>query len=223
MNKEQFLATLNEALSPLSRSEREDILSDYIEHFRAGQENGKTPEEVAQALGDPSELARAYIEELAGGKGSGSNAAAPGKPAPDSGGPSSQAPQEPPLRSYAPAGAAQSAPASREKPQGSQALGIVLVVLFNFFLGAWILIALACAVIALWAVPISLFGGGLAVMVGAIVSFSGILPLIFSLLGISLIALSGLAGIGMYYVSYYFIRFIAIYIKFCAKLCREGI
>lgn len=127
------------------------------------------------------------------------------------------------MRPYAPAGTAQGAPASQEKPQGSQALGIVLVVLFNFFLGAWLLLSLACAVIALWAVPISLFAGGLAVMVGAIVSFSGMLPLIFSLLGISLMALSGLAGIGMYYVSYYFIRFIAIYIKFCAKLCREGI
>lgn len=223
MNKEQFLTTLNEALSPLSRSEREDILSDYIEHFRAGQENGKTPEEVAEALGDPSELARAYIEELAGGKGSGPDAEATGKPDPGSGEPVLQATQEPSLRPYAPAETAQGAPASRERPQGSQALGIVLVVLFNFFLGVWILIALACTVIALWAVPISLFGGGLAVMVGAIVSFSGMLPLIFSLLGISLIALSGLAGIGMYYVSYYFIRFIAIYIKFCAKLCREGI
>lgn len=223
MNKEQFLTTLNEALSPLSRSEREDILSDYIEHFRAGQENGKTSEEVAQALGDPSELARAYIEELAGETGSGADAAAPGKPAQGSGEPSSQAAQEPSLHPYVPAVTAQGAPAFREKPQGSQALGIVLVVLFNFFLGAWILIALACAVIALWAVPISLFGGGLAVMVGAIVSFSGMLPLIFSLLGISLIALSGLAGIGMYYVSHFFIRFIVIYIKFCAKLCREGI
>lgn len=222
MNKDQFLATLNEALSPLSRSEREDILSDYIEHFRAGQENGKTPEEVAEALGDPSELARAYIEELAGGKGSGRDTAAQANPT-QSSTPSSQAIQEPPLRPYTPAETAQGAPAFREKPQGSQALGIVLVVLFNFFLGAWILIALACAVIALWAVPISLFAGGLTVMVGAIVSFSGMLPLIFSLLGISLMALSGLAGIGMYYVSYYFIRFIAIYIKFCAKLCREGI
>lgn len=222
MNKDQFLATLNEALSPLSRSEREDILSDYIEHFRAGQENGKTQEEVAEGLGDPSELARAYIEELAGAKETGRDTAAQANPA-QSGEPSSQAIQEPPLRPYAPAGTAQGAPASREKPQGSQALGIVLVVLFNFFLGAWLLLSLACAVIALWAVPISLFAGGLAVMVGAIVSFSGILPLIFSLLGISLMALSGLAGIGMYYVSYYFIRFIAIYIKFCAKLCREGI
>ncbi len=226
MNKEQFLSALNEALSPLSRSEREDILSDYIEHFRAGRENGKSQEEVAQALGDPAELARAYVEELAGTKEHGYSEPNPSVS-------NSQVPlaveqtqtflvqpvipDQPHAQEVPPAGR------SSNHSGKSTTLGIVVVVLVNVFLGAWILLSLAAAVLSLWAVPVCFFFTGIATIVGAIVSFSGMLPLVFSLFGVSLIALSGLAGIGMYYLSRFFIRGVTRYIQFCARLCKEGL
>ncbi len=64
MNKREFLSQLEEALLRLSKSDRDDILLDYEEHFRAGSDNGMTEEEVAEKLGDPSVIAAQYLENL---------------------------------------------------------------------------------------------------------------------------------------------------------------
>ena len=64
MDKREFLNQLEEALLRLSKSDRDDILLDYEEHFRAGEEKGMTEAEVAASLGEPSAIAAQYLENL---------------------------------------------------------------------------------------------------------------------------------------------------------------
>ncbi|GGE80900.1 HAAS signaling domain-containing protein [Priestia taiwanensis] len=61
MNKEQFLARLEQRLGELPNRERQDILYDYQEHFQAGLEEGKTEQEVIVALGSPESIAREQL------------------------------------------------------------------------------------------------------------------------------------------------------------------
>lgn len=58
MNKTQFLSILKTRLAPLSREERNELLSDVESHFEFGLQNGRTEEEIARELGDPFEIAR---------------------------------------------------------------------------------------------------------------------------------------------------------------------
>lgn len=60
MNKEEFLKTLESYLRDFTSDERRDILYDYEEHFRIGQESGKTEQELIEELGDPSIIADQY-------------------------------------------------------------------------------------------------------------------------------------------------------------------
>ncbi len=43
--------------------ERQEILRDYEEHFRAGKEEGKSEEEIVHSLGDPYELAKEILQD----------------------------------------------------------------------------------------------------------------------------------------------------------------
>lgn len=58
MNKEEYLEKLTKLLKDMPKDDREDILSDYKEHFRIGLENGRTEEELSRALGDPKTVAK---------------------------------------------------------------------------------------------------------------------------------------------------------------------
>ncbi len=64
MNKNEFLFQLEGALLRLSKSDRDDILLDYEEHFRAGAEKGMSEEDVSASLGEPSIIAAQYLENL---------------------------------------------------------------------------------------------------------------------------------------------------------------
>lgn len=57
MNKEQFLRTLEESLKSISVDERKDIIEDIKEHFIMGLSEGKTEEEISEALGSPQQIA----------------------------------------------------------------------------------------------------------------------------------------------------------------------
>ena len=57
MNKQQYLSKLE---TMLPENESEDIINDFEEHFRTGLENGKTEDEIIQALGNPVEIAKEY-------------------------------------------------------------------------------------------------------------------------------------------------------------------
>jgi uncharacterized membrane protein len=66
MNREQFLSQLRKALGRASETDKREILGDYEEHFRVGIAEGRSEEEIAKALGNPTAIGRAFqIETLA--------------------------------------------------------------------------------------------------------------------------------------------------------------
>ncbi|MDD2715034.1 MAG: DUF1700 domain-containing protein [Candidatus Wallbacteria bacterium] len=60
MKKDDFIKKLSGKLCGLPESEIKEILYDYEEHFRHGLAEGKSEEEVAENLGDPSDIGRQY-------------------------------------------------------------------------------------------------------------------------------------------------------------------
>ncbi len=58
MNREEYLKNLNKLIKNLPKEEREDIISDYEEHFIIGLEKGRSEEEISKALGDPKAVAK---------------------------------------------------------------------------------------------------------------------------------------------------------------------
>lgn len=64
MNRAHFMAKLRDGLSGLHHSDIDDILRDYDTHFADGAADGRTEDEVAAALGDPTRLARELSAEV---------------------------------------------------------------------------------------------------------------------------------------------------------------
>lgn len=60
MSKYEFLNTLEGSLRGIPYEDKRDIMYDYEEHFRIGNENGKTEHEIATSLGDPKTIAKLY-------------------------------------------------------------------------------------------------------------------------------------------------------------------
>jgi len=60
MNKQEFLHILELSLKSLSEQDKKEILYDYEEHFRIGEESGKSDEELILELGDPNNIANQY-------------------------------------------------------------------------------------------------------------------------------------------------------------------
>ncbi len=72
-----YIVKLDRLLQEIPREERQEILQDYLEHFRLAQAEGKTPEEIADALGSVEVLAADILAEYRAGR-----AAAPAEIAP---------------------------------------------------------------------------------------------------------------------------------------------
>lgn len=58
MNKEEYLKKLAKGMKKFPKEEREDIISDYEEHFRIGVENGREEDEISEALGHPETVVK---------------------------------------------------------------------------------------------------------------------------------------------------------------------
>ena len=58
MNKNKYLEELSRLLRKLPKEDRNDIISDYEEHFAIGLEKGRTEEEISKALGNPKNVAK---------------------------------------------------------------------------------------------------------------------------------------------------------------------
>ena len=58
MNRSDFLRTLRAGLTGLPAADIDDILADYTAYFDEAHAAGRSEENVADALGDPSRLAR---------------------------------------------------------------------------------------------------------------------------------------------------------------------
>lgn len=71
-----YIVKLEQLLQEIPQGERQDILQDYLEHFRLAQDEGKTLEEIADDLGSVEVLAADILAEYRI-----SSAAKPAKPA----------------------------------------------------------------------------------------------------------------------------------------------
>jgi uncharacterized membrane protein len=58
MNKKHFMDILSANLKGIPREEKFDIINDFEEHFAIGKENGRSEEELTEALGDPKLIAK---------------------------------------------------------------------------------------------------------------------------------------------------------------------
>jgi len=63
-----FLMRLERSLKHMDAQEKQDILQDYREHFEIGLATGKTEEQIAQALGEPEQLAKLFSAMGAAGR-----------------------------------------------------------------------------------------------------------------------------------------------------------
>lgn len=203
MNKQEYIAALEKELLRLPKAERDDILSDYESHFALGEQEGKTQEEVAAALGDPYELAAHYLENLPqGAKGAKAQSAAA-----ESG--------------YAPASYSNAAPEEGRSKTG----GIILVVLLSVFVAAPILgsligtwFSLLSVVAAIFAASVALIGVAAGVIPAAALAGVGII-----FLSIALMALGALFICGMSAAVKGIVWLVKWYVGLCKRFVEEGI
>jgi uncharacterized membrane protein len=64
MNRATFMMQLRRGLAGLPQNEIDDICADYESHFADGAGHGRSEDDVAEALGDPSRLARELRAEV---------------------------------------------------------------------------------------------------------------------------------------------------------------
>lgn len=57
MTKKEFMQKLKDNLIGLNQNDKREVLLDYEEHFMDGKQQGRTEEEICEALGDPKEIA----------------------------------------------------------------------------------------------------------------------------------------------------------------------
>jgi uncharacterized membrane protein len=60
MNKKDYINKLSSYLGGIPVEERQDVISDFEEHFKEGLAEGRTEEEIADSLGDPRALANQF-------------------------------------------------------------------------------------------------------------------------------------------------------------------
>lgn len=65
MKKKEFLEELEEYLIGIPKSDKEEILQDYEDHFKIGKKKKRSEEDIIKSLGDPRKIARAVRFELA--------------------------------------------------------------------------------------------------------------------------------------------------------------
>lgn len=64
MKRAHFMAQLRDGLAGLHHTDIDDIVADYERHFADGAVDGRSEDEVAAALGDPTRLARELRAEV---------------------------------------------------------------------------------------------------------------------------------------------------------------
>jgi uncharacterized membrane protein len=189
MNKARFIAELRRTLGRMPEKERTEVLYDYEEHFRMGAADGRTEEQIAASLGNPRALGASYaIDTLL------------------------EMPKE--------GGAVRAASVVRA------VFASVSLTFFNaiFVLGPFL--GLVVLMIAMWAVAPALALSGVALffapIAGAIlpawISTGGLSTAFLMFAGIGLAGLGMLAGIGMWQLSRLFVKMIAAYVRFNARV-----
>ena len=57
MTKKEFMQKLKDNLIGLNQNDKREVLLDYEEHFMDGKQQGRTEEEICEALGEPKKIA----------------------------------------------------------------------------------------------------------------------------------------------------------------------
>jgi uncharacterized membrane protein len=189
MSKERFLEDLKRSLGGIPEAERREVLADYDEHFRMGALEGKSEEQIAQALGNPRVIGKSFtIDSML------------------------EEPKD---------GAGVKAASVMRAVFASISLTFFNVI---FVLGP--LLGLVGVMIGLWAAAVSLPIAGVASVVSPLAAL--IVPRFFTLAGMNAaflisagIGISGLgllAVIGMWGLTRLFIRMVAAYVRFNARI-----
>lgn len=189
MNAQQFIAELRKGLGGMAEAEKREILADYEEHFRMAAADGRSEEQAAQALGNPRVIGRSYrIDSMLDESREGGAAGA--------------------------------------KAVVRAVFASVSLTFFNILFVLGPLAGLAGGMIGLWAGAVSLPIAGLAAILSPIavlvapqhVTLGGVSPLFVLFAGIGVAALGLLAVIGMWQLTRLFIRMIAAYVRFNARI-----
>lgn len=189
MSKEQYLQELKRALGRMTDGERREILSDYEEHFRMGVAEGKNEDEIARSLGNPRVIGKSYaIDALL------------------------EDPKE---------GGRVTATSVLRAVFASISLTFFNVI---FMLGPFL--ALVGVMAGLWAAAVSLPFAGVAVVlaplaaviVPSFVSLAGMSAAFLIFAGIGVVGLGLLAVMGMWKLTLLFVRLVAAYVKFNARI-----
>jgi uncharacterized membrane protein len=194
MNREQFIAELKRALGGMAEAEKREILYDYAEHFRMGAADGKSEEQIAQALGSPRLLGKSYrIDSLL-----------------------DESPEGGAVR---PRSIVRAVFASASL--GFFNLIFVLgpfVGLVGVMLGLWAVAA------ALPLTGVALFvGSAAAPLFRGYVDLGGVHPVVVFFCGVGVAGLGLLAVLGMWKLSVLFMRMTAAYVRFNARIVtRRG-
>lgn len=209
MNKKDFIETLEAKLIRLPKADRDDILSDYENHFAEGLERGQSEEEVSAALGDPGELAATYLERLpAGAKG------APyviQDPAPEESRPTGNPQHHNPQQRWAPTYGYQTPPPPPPpppQPVNTQSTdnvgGIIAVIILSF-------IIVTGVIPTLFGLICGAFGGGVGIGVAAVGTFVG---------AIIMMAESVSIGLGLIFISVALVALSVLFIIAGIALCK---
>jgi uncharacterized membrane protein len=65
LNKTEFINRLDRALKNVRYEDKKEILADYEEHFAAGADSGKSEDEIAKSLGDPTIIGKLFMADYA--------------------------------------------------------------------------------------------------------------------------------------------------------------
>lgn len=195
MERMEFMRRLWDALETLSSEERQDICNDYEEHFRIGNENGKTEEEIAAELGNPEELAASYLEESA-----------------------SKAAQTPPAQGYA--AYSQDYP-SQPGNQGENKTAVtVVLILLIIFVG----IPAVPAVIGIWCALLGVMLGMFAAFIGMMAALFMVPGILLKLgcffLGLVFLALGLLSVCGLVGGTKLIGKGIKAFFSYCGRIFR---
>jgi uncharacterized membrane protein len=196
MNRQEFMESMRKNLAAYGKTPQEisDILADFEEHIANGVAGGRAEEGIVAGLGDPAPLAAQYAE-----------GAEPPKPAEPT------RPTQPPVTASG---------------VGRAVFAVIALLFFDLVVGLPILVTLFSVLIALWAVALSFAVVGVALVA---VSFfiPTVLPftipgLFIVFIGVSMLALTVLACIGMAYLSKYFFLGVKVYAVAHAKIVKGG-
>ena len=205
MNKNKFLYILNQNLYSLSDLERGDIIADYEEHFRIGlTEHGLSEEEICERLGDPSILAAEFTSNSANSSGNSKN----------------QYSSYDPNNFYTSPNYNNFNTSSMNNTNKS--IITLLVILFNIFIGIWIIFSAFCVWFSLWVAAISLTAGGLFTAILSPFSTAPELIGLMICIGIALTSFGLLFSVGMTYLSKYMFIGLKKYFEICSNLCKYG-